>query len=521
MASHSSTRTPVKKGDVLLEARGLSKGFPGVWEHLILDKLDFDVRAGEVHTLLGENGAGKTVIANILSGYYEKTEGEILVRGVPVHLRSPREGLAHGIAMVHQELMLVPAFTVAENVMVGLDAPAFSYDISRVEQKLEELVERYGLQVDPRVRVEELSAGQQQRVEILKVLYHEPEVLLLDEPTSLLTPHEADQLFVVLRAMADEGKGIVFVSHKMREVFAVSDRVTVLKLGKMQGTCHISDTNEEELTRRTFGETVPEYMERPAVQSEALALETCALVPAGLRKNPDAKGISIKVRCGEILGLAGVSGNGQTELIEALTGMVSPDRGEVWILDQNLTGQPPRVFIDRGVAHIPERRKEIGIVEQMYVAENVALKDYRKQPFSKATVLNRQAISDHAAQIVKRFNALVPDLWETECRILSGGNVQRLILGRETWRKPPVIIASHPTEGLDARAIRHTWELFLELRALGSGILLVSEDLDEIMSLSDRIAVIFDGEIVGTVDGNGANRENLGNWMAGGINRAA
>ena len=521
MTRHASVKPPIKKGEVLLEARGLSKGFPGVWEHLILDKLDFDVRSGEVHTLLGENGAGKTVIANILSGYYEKTEGEILVRGKPVHLRSPREGLAHGIAMVHQELMLVPAFTVAENVMVGLDAPAFSFDLPMVEKKLGELVERYGLHVDPRARVEDLSAGQQQRVEILKVLFHEPEVLLLDEPTSLLTPGEADQLFVVLRAMADEGKGIVFVSHKMREVFAVSDRVTVLKLGKTQGTCNIRETNEEELTRRTFGETVPQYMERPAVHSDELALETRTLIAGGRRSSADSAGISIKIRRGEILGLAGVSGNGQTELIETLTGMVPPQGGEVWILGENLSGQSPRTFIEKGVAHIPERRKEIGIVEQMYVAENVALKDYRKEPFSKATVLNRQEISNHAAQIVEKFNALVPDLWETECRILSGGNVQRLILGRETWRKPPVIIASHPTEGLDAKAIRHTWELFLELRAQGSGILLVSEDLDEIMSLSDRIAVIFDGEIVGTVDGKGADREKLGQWMAGGINRAA
>ena len=474
-----------------------------------------------MHTLLGENGAGKTVIANILSGYYEKTEGEILVRGQPVHLRSPREGLAHGIAMVHQELMLVPAFSVAENVMVGLDVPAFSFEVSRVEKKIEELVDRYGLQVDPRARVEDLSAGEQQRVEILKVLFHEPEVLLLDEPTSLLTPGEADQLFVVLRAMAEEGKGVVFISHKMREVFAVSDRVTVLKLGKMQGTCHISETNEDELTKRTFGETVPEYMERPPVQSDALALETRALVPAGLQKKSKTEGISIQIRRGEILGLAGVSGNGQTELIEAVTGLVAPESGDVWILGECLTGQSPRDFIEKGVAHIPERRREIGIVEQMFVAENVALKDYRKSPFSKATVLRRQEISEHAERIVKKFNALVPDLWQTECRILSGGNIQRLILGRETWRKPPVIIASHPTEGLDAKAIRHTWELFLELREQGSGILLISEDLDEIMSLSDRIAVIFDGAIMGTVDGKGANRELLGQWMAGSVDRAA
>ncbi len=332
-------------GEILLEARGLSKGFPGVWEHLILDHLDFDVRAGEVHTLLGENGAGKTVIANILSGYYDKTEGEVLIRGNPVNLTSPRDGLAHGIAMVHQELMLVPAFTVAQNVMVGLKAPAFSFGLAQVERRLDELVVRYGLQVDPRARVEDLSAGEQQRVEILKVLFHEPQVLLLDEPTSLLTPGEADQLFVVLRAMADEGKGIVFISHKMREVFAVSDRVTVLKLGKMQGTCHISETTEDELTRRTFGETVPDYMERPAVSSDAPAIEVRELVPKGLGSKAPATGMSFRLRRGEILGLAGVAGNGQTELIEAITGLVPPAGGEVWILGEDLTNTAPRLAL--------------------------------------------------------------------------------------------------------------------------------------------------------------------------------
>jgi ABC-type uncharacterized transport system ATPase subunit len=507
-------KTPVH-GQILLEARGLSKGFPGVWQHLILDHLDFDVRAGEVHTLLGENGAGKTVIANILSGYYGKTNGEIRVKGKLVSFDSPRDGLAHGIAMVHQDLMLVGAFTVAQNVMVGLKAPPFSFRLHQVERKLDELVAHYGLQVDPRARVEDLSAGEQQRVEILKVLFHEPEVLFLDEPTSLLAPHEADQLFVVLRAMADEGKGIVFISHKMREVFAVSDRVTVLKLGKMQGTCHISETTEDELTRRTFGESVPEYMERPAVRSDKPAIKVSHLIPQGLEKKSPKAGLSFTLRQGEILGLAGVSGNGQSELIASLTGLAPPASGQIIILGEDMTKRSPRAFIEKGVAHIPERRRQMGIVEQMFVAENVVLKDYRQTPFSRNTVLNHHEITTHAQDIVSRFNALVPDLWDTECRILSGGNIQRLILGRETWRKPPVIIASHPTEGLDAKAIRHTWDLFLELREQGSGILLISEDLDEIMSLSDRIGVMSEGAIVGVVEGQDADRELLGHWMTG------
>jgi len=300
--------------EILLEARGISKGFPGVWEHLILDHIDFDVRAGEVHTLLGENGAGKTVIANILSGYYGKTAGEIRVKGRPVDLQSPRDGLRHGIAMVHQELMLVPAFTIAQNVMIGLQTSSFSFPLRKVEKsfsfplrkvekRIGELSARYQLKVDPRARVEDLSAGEQQRAEILKVLFHEPEVLLLDEPTSLLTPDEADHLFVVLRAMAQEGKGIVFITHKMGEVFAVSDRVTVLKLGKTQGTQPITDTNEQELTRKTFGETVPEYMERPPVRTEDKAIDVKNLVPQSMKNKEPGLGLSFEIRKGEISGL--------------------------------------------------------------------------------------------------------------------------------------------------------------------------------------------------------------------------
>ena len=295
----------------------------------------------------------------------------------------------------------------------------------------------------------------------------------------------------------------------------MSDRVTVLKLGKMQGPCHISETTEDELTRRTFGESVPEYMERPAVRSDKPAIKVSHLIPKGLEKKSPKAGLSFTLRQGEILGLAGVSGNGQSELIASLTGLAPPASGQIIILGEDMTKRSPRAFIEKGVAHIPERRRQMGIVEQMFVAENVVLKDYRQTPFSRNTVLNHHEITTHAQDIVSRFNALVPDLWDTECRILSGGNIQRLILGRETWRKPPVIIASHPTEGLDAKAIRHTWDLFLELREQGSGILLISEDLDEIMSLSDRIGVMSEGAIVGVVEGQDADRELLGHWMTG------
>ncbi|MCR4404061.1 MAG: ABC transporter ATP-binding protein [Candidatus Acetothermia bacterium] len=511
----TTAQRPIEKGEVLLEGKGISKGFPGVWEYLILDHIDFDVRAGEVHTLLGENGAGKTVIANILSGFYSLTSGQLFVRGEPVTLRSPRDGLEHGIGMVHQELMLVRTFTVAENVALGLKAFGLSFPLRRVEQRLRELSERYQLQVDPRARIEDLSAGEQQRVEILKVLYHEPQVLILDEPTSLLTPEEAERLFEVLRGMAAEGHGIVFITHKMKEVFKVSDRVTVLKLGKAMGTKPISETSEEELSRLMFGEHIDIHIERKPVRSEKIALEVQNLEALGPEGEPALRGVSFAIREGEIFGIAGVAGNGQSELIEAVTGLRRVTGGRVIIFGRDMTNRSPREIIEAGVAHIPEKRREIGVVEPMNVAENVVLKDYRKPPFSRRSILNIPYISRHSEKVVAQFEALVPDLWRSQTRILSGGNIQRLILGRETWRRPPLIVAAHPTEGLDARAIRHTWGLFLSLRGEGSAILLVSEDLDEVMALSDRIAVMFEGKIVGLVEGAEARREEIGLLMAG------
>lgn len=513
--SESKAAPQPKKGEILLEGKGICKGFPGVWEYLILDHIDFDVRAGEVHTLLGENGAGKTVIANILSGFYSLTEGQICVNGEPVTLKSPRDGLEHGIGMVHQELMLVRPFTVAQNVALGLAASNLSFPLRQVEERISELSQRYQLKVDPRSRIEDLSAGEQQRVEIIKVLYHEPEVLILDEPTSLLTPEEAEHLFAILRGMAEEGHGVVFISHKMKEVLKVSDRVTVLKLGKAMGTRKIAETDEEELTRLMFGEHIPIQIEREPVKGEQIALEVQDLHALGPEGEEAIKGVSFALRKGEILGIAGVAGNGQSELIEVITGLRKAEQGRVTILGKDMTNCSPREIIEAGVAHIPEKRREIGVVEPMHVAENIVLKDYRTLPFSRRSLLNLQQITRHSEELVAEFNALVPDLWRSETRILSGGNIQRLILGRETWRRPPLIVAAHPTEGLDARAIRHTWGLFLGLREEGSAILLVSEDLDEVMSLSDRIAVMYEGKIVAIVEGTAANRGELGRFMAG------
>ena len=503
-----------KPGETLLRAVGIVKGFPGIWEHLILDHVNFDVRAGEVHAMLGENGAGKTVLANVLSGFYSATGGRIYVRGKLVSIKSPSDALKLGIGMIHQEFTLALPLTVAENVALGLSRSNFSFPLREVEEKLKELSERYGLKVDPKAKIEELSAGEQQRVEILKVLYHEPQVLILDEPTSVLTEEEAKSLFKILRRMAKEGRGIVFITHKFDEVFEVSDRVTVLRLGKLVGTRKTSETNKRELVRMMMGGEVKLPKKKPGKVGK-VALEVKNLHVPGERGLPAVRGISLKVREGEILGIAGIAGNGQSELIEAITGLRRVEKGKVLIFGKNMTNRSPREILDASVAHIPEERRRVGTAEGMTVAENLIMKDYRRPPFSKRSFLNLSLVTKHSERMVSEYEMLVPDLWITETRILSGGNIQRLILARETWWKPRLIIAFHPTYGLDLKAIKHTHELFSKLKEGGTATLLVSEDLEDVMTLSDRIAVICEGKIVGTMDAAKAKVEKIGLMMAG------
>jgi simple sugar transport system ATP-binding protein len=504
-----------KRGEVLVRVEGICKGFPGVWEHLILDSINLDVRAGEVHAILGENGAGKTVLANIMSGFYSLSKGRIYVRGKPVSIKSPRDALKHGIGMVHQEFTLARPLTVAENIALGLKESNFSFPLSKVEKRIRELSERYGLKVDPKARIEELSAGEQQRVEILKVLYHEPEVIILDEPTSVLTPEESKKLFSVLRAMAREGRGVVFITHKLEEVMEVSDRVTVLRLGKLIGTKKTSETNRRELVRMMMGRGVTFRPKRKKVRMGKPALEVKDLHVLNEKGLLAVRGISLTVREGEILGIAGVAGNGQSELVEAITGLRRIEKGKVLIFGKDMTNRSPREILEAGMAHVPEERRRVGTAEGMTSAENIIMRDYRNPPFSKWTFLNRSLITRHAERMVSEYEIMVPDLWQTEARILSGGNIQRLILARETWREPRLIVAVHPTYGLDLKALKHTHDLFLRLKEKGTAILLVSEDLDEVMSLSDRIAVIFEGKIVGTVDAEKAKVEEIGLMMAG------
>ncbi len=503
------------KGDIILEGKCICKGFPGVWEHLILDHIDIDVKAGEIHTLLGENGAGKTVIANCLSGFYLLSEGQILVKGKPVTLKSPRDGIRHGIGMVHQELALVKPFTVAQNIALGLPSSDLTFPLPQVEAKVRELSKKYRLYIDPLARVEDLSAGEQQRAEIIKVLYHDPEILILDEPTSLIST-DAEHLFEALNSLAEMGYGILFITHKIEEALEVGDRVTVLRLGKNMGTRETAHTDKTDLVKLMFGEHTPVHLERNPVTSDRIALEVKNLEACGADEEPALRGVSFTIREGEIIGFAGISGNGQSELAEVITGLRRATRGQVVIHGKDYTNQSPGEIIRAGVSHIPEKRREMGVIEPMTVAENVVLKDIRVSPFSKGPFLNMSQITGHTQEIVSRFGALVSDLWKSQTRILSGGNIQRLILGRETWRMPKCIVAVYPTQGLDAKAVNHTWELFMRLRDTGSAILLVSEDLDEIMALSDRIAVMSRGKIVGMFDGGAATREEIGLMIATG-----
>jgi ABC-type uncharacterized transport system ATPase subunit len=473
------------------------------------------VRSGEVHVILGENGAGKTVLANILSGFYSASRGRIYIRGKPVTISSPEDALKLGVGMVHQEFTLVRTLTVAENVALGLKTNNLVFPIREVERRLADLSAKHNLSVDPRARVETLSVGEQQRAETLKVLYHDPDVIILDEPTSVLTPSETKQLFTILRGLADDGRGIVLITHKLEDVMRNSDRVTVLKLGKLIGTKNTSETKEQELVKMMIGPDVPALPKvRPASKGK-VALEIKELSVVVEKGEPALREVSLIVHEGEILGIAGVAGNGQTELVEATTGLRAASSGKVIIFGQDVTNRSPKHIAGLGVCNIPEERRRTGTAEGLTLMENLMMKDYRMSPFSKAGFLNMQVIRKHCAELVSEFEILTPDLEKTRARILSGGNIQRMILARELWKDPLLVIASHPTYGLDLRAIEHTHRLLLKLREQGSGVLLVSEDLDEIMALSDRIAVMFDGKVVGVRESGKTNTQEIGLMMTG------
>lgn len=502
----------LEQREAIVSMRGIVKRFPGVVAN---DHVDFQVGAGEVHALLGENGAGKTTLMNILYGLYSPDEGEIYVKGERATIRSPSDAIELGIGMVHQHFKLVYPHTVAENIVLGLSSADFLFPVREVKGKIREFSERYGLRVDPEARLWQLSAGEQQRVEIIKALYRGAEVFILDEPTTMLTPLEAEELFAILRRMADEGRTVIFITHKLDEVMAVANCVTVLRKGKVVGTVETEATSKRELARMMVGREVLFRLERRPVEKGEVVLKVKNLHALNDKRLPAVRDVSFAVREGEILGIAGVAGNGQRELVEVITGLRKATEGKVFILGEDVTNCSPGEIMEKSIAHIPEERMRMGLVPDMSVAENLILKDYRCLPFCKGFFLNVDFIAQRVRKLISEYEIMTPSK-DTPAKLLSGGNIQRLILARETSKEPHLIVAAHPTYGLDVGATEQIRRLLLEQRERGAAILLVSEDLDEIMELSDRIAVMFEGNIVDTVDAEGAEVEEIGMMMVGG-----
>jgi len=495
-----------------LEARGIVKRFPGV---LANDHIDFDVHSGEIHALLGENGAGKSTLMKILYGLYRPDAGQILVNGEPVHFRSPLDAIRWGIGMVHQHFMLVPTFTVAENVALGLPSSRkFILDIDRVSSRIEELAKLYGLRVNPAAEVRQLSVGEQQRVEILKVLYRGASLLILDEPTAVLTPQEVKELFRTLKHMARNGHGIVFISHKLHEVLELSDRVTVLRNGRVVDTLRTAEATKEDLARLMVGREVLFRVERSPIKKGDVRLKVEGVWASGDAGVDALRGVDLEVRAGEILGLAGVSGNGQRELAEVIVGLRHPSRGKVLIDGDDVTGAPPARLLDHGLSYIPEERLTDGTVTEFSVEENLILKDHHRVPYAHGIFMNFNRIAEESKRLIRDFDIKAPSR-KTPVKSLSGGNIQKLILARELSRNPRVLVAAQPTRGLDVSASEYVHHRLIEQREKGCAILLISEDLDEILTLADRIAVIYEGRIMGVIEREEAEVEKLGLMMAG------
>jgi simple sugar transport system ATP-binding protein len=494
-----------------VEMRGIIKRFPGV---LANDRVDFDLRAGEIHALLGENGAGKSTLMSVLAGLYKPEAGAILVQGQPAHFNSPRDAIARGLGMIHQHFTLVPSQTVTENILLGLDEPRFLMRLPDYDQRMAELGTRFGLQITPQAKIWQLTVGEQQRVEILKMLYRGVQVLIMDEPTAVLAPQEIEELFKTLRAMAGEGKSIVFISHKLNEVMAIADRITVLRHGRVTAAgLRSADTSKAELAKLMVGRTVLfDLDKKPQAPGEVvLTLEgVCADNDKG---RPALRNLSLTVRAGEIVGVAGVAGNGQSELAEVITGLRHCTAGRVLVQGEDITNRPARLAIHKGVAHVPEDRAHVGSAPNLSITDNVIMKSYRHPPLARGGMLDRAAARHKAEHLKEEYAILAPSV-DTSVRLLSGGNLQRVILARELSAKPQLLIAMQPTRGLDVGAIEGVQRLLLAQREAGAAMLLVSEELEEIFALSDRIVVLYEGEIAGEITEH--DPETIGLMMTGG-----
>lgn len=497
----------------IIELRNITKRFPGV---LANDRVSLQLFPGEILGLLGENGAGKSTLMKILYGLYQPDEGEIVVRGQSVDFRSAQDAIAHGLGMVHQHFMLVPTFTVAENLVLGQPSSRgpLLEDQRTVARRIRNLSERYGLHVDPHAEVWHLSVGQEQRVEILKALYRGAEILILDEPTAVLTPQEVDELLAILRGLADDGRSIIFISHKLREVLALCDRIAVLRDGQLVGTVQTDETNPQELSRLMVGRDVLLRVHKPPARPGEVRLQLHGVHAEDDRGLPALRGVDLNVRAGEIVGVAGVEGNGQRELEEVIGGLRTATAGRVDLCSQTVTNATPRQIFEAGLGHVPADRYKTALLGDFSVAENLVLVTVDRPPFTRRGFLNSKVIGDNARRLIERFGIRTPSP-ETEVATLSGGNAQKVVVARELSHGPQVLLVAQPTRGVDIGAIEYIHAELIRQRDAGMAILLISTELDEILNLSDRIVVLYEGEIMGEVDAARADAETVGLMMAG------
>jgi simple sugar transport system ATP-binding protein len=510
----------IKMSDsIALEARNITKRFPGV---LANDGVDFVLEKGSIHALLGENGAGKSTLMNVIYGLYTPEEGEIFLNtnhgmeGLQkVEIQNPHDAIKYGIGMVHQHFMLVPVFTVAENMILGDEVTRGpSLDMRKARRQIRKLSEDYNLEVDPDAVVEDLSVGVQQRVEILKALYREARILVLDEPTAVLTPQEVEDLFRVMRQLTDRGVSIIFITHKLKEVLAIADRITVMRRGKVVGSTTPAETDEQGLAAMMVGRDVILSVDKGPAHPEDVVLRVEKLNVQDDRGVTAVNDVSLEIRAGEVLGIAGVQGNGQRELVEALTGLREVVDGKITLAEQEVPSLNPRVLVEMGMSHIPEDRHKHGLVLPYDVADNTVLNTYYQPPFAKGLQRDQNAVVENSARLIAQFDVRTPSPLVPASN-LSGGNQQKVIVARELGRQVTLLIANQPTRGLDVGSIEYIHSQIIDRRDNGVAVLLISAELDEILSLSDRIAVMYHGEIVATVDAVGASRGELGLLMAG------
>ena len=497
----------------VVEMLNIRKEFPGIVAN---DNVTLQLKKGEVHALLGENGAGKSTLMGMLFGMYQPEAGIIKVQGKEVKISSPNVANDLGIGMVHQHFKLVENFTVTENIILGCEPKKFlTVDIKSAAKRIDELSKTYGLNVDPYAKIEDISVGMQQRVEILKMLYRNAEVLIFDEPTAVLTPQEIDDLIKIMQNLINEGKSIILITHKLKEIKAVADRCTVIRRGKCIGTVDVKETTEADMAKMMVGRQVSFKVEKKNAipGEEVLRIENLSV--KNNKKVLGLKDFSLSVRKGEIVGIAGVEGNGQTELVEAITGMRAVDSGKILFNEKDITKTSIRNRIDEGIAHIPEDRHKRGLILDYTMEDNMVLKVYKNEPFSKSGLINRSKITEYANNIIETFDVRAGEGGKSMARSLSGGNQQKGIIGREVQSNPDLLIAVQPTRGLDVGSIEYIHKRLVEQRDSGKAVLLVSLELDEILNVSDRIAIVNNGELIGIVNASETDENEVGLMMAG------